>query len=52
MIYFIILLAIAIVALSWINGISYMHEKYPDYEGKDLFNDEEIKQDGKIQKDN
>lgn len=53
MIYLIISLAATIGTILWVTGISYMHDKHPDYKGEDLFNeDEEIKQDGKIQKDN
>jgi hypothetical protein len=42
---------VMLVAISWINGIDYMHKNHPDYKGEDLF-DEEIEQDGKIQKNN
>ena len=51
MIYLIISLAATVGTILWVTGISYMHEKHPDYKGEDLFN-EETKQDGEVQKDN
>lgn len=29
------------VAILWVNGIDYMHENHPDYNGEDLFNEED-----------
>jgi hypothetical protein len=44
LIYCIIILAVIVAAVLWVNGITYMKKNYPDYKGKDLFNEEEDEQ--------
>lgn len=43
MIFLVILLIVAPIALFWVSGIDYMDKNHPDYKGKDLFNEEEDK---------
>jgi hypothetical protein len=40
MIYFIILLVFLGVGFLWVSGIDAMQDKHPDYDGKDLFDEE------------
>ncbi len=40
MIYFIILLVCLGVGFLWVSGIDAMQDKHPDYDGKDLFDEE------------
>ena len=35
------LILASICAFFWVRGIDYMKENHPDYEGKDLFDDED-----------
>ena len=37
----IILLFVAILSYFWIMGIDFMKENYPDYRGKDFFDEED-----------
>ena len=46
MIYTIIFLITAVIAVVWVNGIDDMSKNHPDYKGKDLFN-EDIKNEEK-----
>jgi hypothetical protein len=41
MIYLIISLICTAVAFLWVSGIDAMQEKHPEYDGKDLFNEED-----------
>ena len=40
----IILAAVVITAVLWVNGITNMKKNHPDYKGEDLFNEEENEQ--------
>jgi hypothetical protein len=37
----IIIAAVIITVVLWVNGITYMNENYPEYKGWDLYNEEE-----------
>jgi len=39
----IVALAVIITAALWVQGIDYMQKNHPDYEGEDLFGEEEKK---------
>jgi hypothetical protein len=41
MIYLIISLICTGIAFLWVSGIDAMHQNHPDYDGKDLFNEED-----------
>ena len=30
-----------VIVILWVRGIDHMHKNYPDYKGKDLFNEED-----------
>ena len=40
-VYLLEFVVVLIISLLWANGIASMHEKHPDYKGKDFFNEEE-----------
>lgn len=40
MLYFIIIMLAAGISFLWLSGIDAMKDKYPDYNGKDLFDEE------------
>lgn len=37
----IVVSAVVITVVLWVNGITYMNENHPEYKGEDLFNEEE-----------
>jgi hypothetical protein len=41
MIYLLIIIPVFIIALFWTNGIDRMKNDYPDYNGDDLFGEDE-----------
>jgi hypothetical protein len=36
----VILIISICISVIWVNGINYMQENYPDYEGEDLFDED------------
>jgi hypothetical protein len=43
----VILVITMCISVIWVNGINYMEEKYPDYKGEDLFDEDLAKEEKK-----
>jgi hypothetical protein len=40
LVYFLVI--VIVISIGWVKGIGNMYEKYPDYNGEDLFGEDEI----------
>ena len=44
-------LSFSTIIILWVEGIDFMYKNYPDYEGDELFNDKEKKEDEETKND-